>query len=477
MATVIEQEPNHALTVGGSDIMFTVSNANVVASYPGVKFIAEVHISGQAIPNPVTIDDRVGIFKVNPNDRGVGIFNIRSVVEDYLGADHLTKVHPKLAITPSFKNYNRGQFPIHMVDKFSGNTNAMKFVVVVFKAQYRDNDPASGTYNQVLEVDTEVSRAFKIFNGYLTYNDMLDVGSNGRDYGFDLDKYQLTSSSSTFLTNRPKPVYANIEDYGTFGFISGNTVSQYNLFYYDSGNVQIGNESVKRINANGAPTVWTGDMGYRFNYIGIYPGNLRNWSATFRALVAAGTIDHYKVNVTGPTGTVGGLWTIYVNCPNDGDKIKGYEPVRLAWLNQWGAWDYYTFRLKSTITKNTSPTTYTQLEGTWNSDFYKIDGFRGGKKTFRVNTTEKITINTEYVNENHSPWFEELINSPDVYIIKSYNDDDIVDGSGDDPVLNNYVQPVRMVTKQITRKTVANDKLVQYTFEVEKSRTERTQTI
>ena len=42
---------------------------------------------------------------------------------------------------------------------------------------------------------------------------------------------------------------------------------------------------------------------------------------------------------------------------------------------------------------------------------------------------------------------------------------------------NQYAQPVRLATKNITRKTIANDKLIQFTFEIEKTKTLRTQSI
>ena len=54
--------------------------------------------------------------------------------------------------------------------------------------------------------------------------------------------------------------------------------------------------------------------------------------------------------------------TININCPT----LKGFEPIRLTWLNQWGVWDYYTFKMKSTKTISTKGSTYQQLEGTWN---------------------------------------------------------------------------------------------------------------
>jgi len=43
--------------------------------------------------------------------------------------------------------------------------------------------------------------------------------------------------------------------------------------------------------------------------------------------------------------------------------------------------------------------------------------------------------------------------------------------------LERFVTPVRLKTTSLTKKTVANDKLIQYTIEVEKSRTLRTQSV
>ena len=44
-------------------------------------------------------------------------------------------------------------------------------------------------------------------------------------------------------------------------------------------------------------------------------------------------------------------------------------------------------------------------------------------------------------------------------------------------MVNKYVEPVTVTTSSYTRKTKANDKLIQYTFEVEKSKTQRTQSV
>ena len=151
--------------------------------------------------------------------------------------------------------------------------------------------------------------------------------------------------------------------------------------------------------------------------------------------------------------------------------MRGYESIRLAWLNQWGAWDYYTFTKKSTKTISTKGTTYNQLRGSWNEAAYRPSIFRGGTRAFRVNATEKIKMNTDFISESEAEWFEDLINSPEVYILEGYQDDIT------DSLLNNYVTPVRLITKSYEKKTIANDKLIQYTFEVEKSKTFRTQSV
>ena len=81
-------------------------------------------------------------------------------------------------------------------------------------------------------------------------------------------------------------------------------------------------------------------------------------------------------------------------------------------------------------------------------------------------------MNTDYVNENENVMFEELTNSPEVYILAKYSN--VFDVT---TVLNQYVTAVRITSTNFTKKTVANDKLIQYTFEVEKSKTLRTQSI
>ena len=215
--------------------------------------------------------------------------------------------------------------------------------------------------------------------------------------------------------------YANDKDYGTISFISTEVgsdgiLNRMKVKYYDSSGTEIGTEDdIPNNVANGGYTTFTTATKNQLIHFGCYPANLRNWNSNIVANLALGTLAYYEVYAENSEGNkITETLRIYLLCPT----LKGYEPIRLTWLNQWGVWDYYTFKMKSTKSISTKGSTYQQLEGTWNESIYLPNGYKGGKKAFRVNAMEKISMNTDFVNESESEWFEELINSPEVYILR-----------------------------------------------------------
>ena len=467
MATLIEQHPLYTQLTVGQDVIFTVSNTSVVSSFTGVKFIAEVHISSTFAPNPSTSTDIVGTFKTTPNNAGVGMFDFRPIIESFVNADNLARQGSAYKTVVNTANSN---VPMHLIDKFSGNVNSMRYLFIRFKIEYID------TSGNLVTTDIKDSDIYQLLNGYLKYTDVLDLVGN--DFGYNLSSFNLNGSSKSFLTNAPTTQYANLEDYGTVSLWMFNAETPSNLDgtvsvevkYFDSDGVYISYEEVYHTAVNGGYDSYNGYIGMNLLFFGCFPANLQGSSTMFQNLVSAGTIQggHYELVVHNDAGQVmSSIYTVNLNCPT----LKGYDPIRLTWLNQWGTWDYYTFTMKSSKMISTKGSTYQQLAGSWNESAYRIDSFKGGKKSFRVNATEKITMNTDFVNESESEWFEELINSPEVYILKGHQ--------SETPylVLNQYVTPVRLTTSSYTKKTVANDRLMQYTFEVEKAKTLRTQSV
>jgi hypothetical protein len=460
--SIIEQSPIGQPLPVGQDLIYVVSNTSVVANETRVKFVAEVYIgTSQAAVTP-TGNTPVGTFKTTPNNAGVGMFDLRNVVENYVKADNMAADGSAYKTTTTSTN---ARHPVHLIDKFSLNTNVARYMCIRFSVEWLDATTAQ------IE-STQINAATKILiNGYLKYSDVLF--KSGNNFGYSMSRFLLADTDSEFLTNAPTTQYANLEDYGTFSMAHNNNLSlgKIHLSYYDSDGSFLNDEFIDRNLANGAWSTYGTTSDKQILHFGGFPGNLQNSSAAFQALVTAGTIQGGHITVKAMENAVDAIsktYTIKLNCPNG----KGYEPIRLCWLNQWGAWDYYTFTQKSIKSTSTSGATYNQLAGTWNESLYRPDSYKGGKKAFRVNATEKITMNSDFVTEDEAVIFEELVNSPEVYLLKGY--EDIVETTS---VLNQYVTPVRLLTSSFTKKTIANDKLMQYNFEIEKSKTLRTQAV
>ena len=484
MAVIIEQRPLYPNIPVGQEIIFTVSDDNMVATTYRFKFVARLYVKDSDItintfPNSAGFnDDLVGVYKVTPNNKGKGIFNFTEILESLVQPDNepfYRTSAPNSA--PSYKSnaaiMNTQKFPIHIVDKLSLSENSVRYFALAFYAEYAASETSS-VINYTNTTPT-LSNQYQIFNGVVQYDDVLTF--SGKDFGFNMEKFMDSSSGIAgqryFLTNSPLTQYAKTSDYGTLAMLNrspriGDFDAQIGsvtfTYYSDSSGSALGSDTYDSTLTNGgydnpAAIGWSQT---KLMYVGCFPANLRNWSTFFNSNI--NNIDFYTIQMATPTGgKLNPTYTIRIKC----DDLKGYESIRLAWLNQWGTWDYYTFDKKSTKSLQTSNTNYTELKGSWNDSFYRTPGFKGGRKNFRVNTRELVKINSDYITEDEAVWFEELIQSNEVYIVNGFSTDTT------NTLINKYVEPVQIMTKSYTKKTIANDKLIQYTFEIEKSRTKR----
>lgn len=468
MALTIEQNPLYTLNPVGQEVIFTVSDLTTVGAYFNVKYVAEVHISTVDIDLNTSV--AVGTFKTTPNNTGVGMYDFRPILESFVSPDNLAALGSKYKgdLTTAIKTH-----PLHLVDKYSLNDNVVRYLKIRFTIEGSATD--TGTVAPIVGSEDD-SVQYTLINGYLKYTDVINRDATG-NFGFNTEIFQLGggATGNQLLTNAPTTQYANINDYGTLSFmttpktgdVANTTLDYFKIKLYDDSGSPLGTDIIiENVDANGGNTTWDSATKNQLFHLGCFPANLKNWSSIFLANTT--NLSYYLVEAFNISdASISDRYTININCPT----LKGYEPIRLTWLNQWGVWDYYTFKMKSTKMISTKGSTYQQLEGTWNESIYLPNGYKGGKKAFRVNAMEKISMNTDFVNESESEWFEELINSPEVYILEGFQ----VDATLSSP--NTYVTPARLTTSSYTRKTVANDKLMQYTFEVEKSKTLRTQSV
>tara|TARA_R100001244_G_scaffold37310_1_gene33930 strand:- start:1235 stop:2722 length:1488 start_codon:yes stop_codon:yes gene_type:complete len=495
MPVTIEQKPlsfsgssNTCDLPIGQPLIFGVSYNTIVATKQKVKFIAEVHVSSYPI-NLSTVDDVVGTYKTSPNNRGIGIFDFRTILETHLKSDNMGST--KSLDGSTFKGYGKSTeftMPLHLIDKYSLGDNTIKYFAIQFKIEYAEPgtslilNPGDGGNTG----NARNSIQYTMYNGVVSYDDKLDVVN--RDFGYDMGQLYMAGADSLFLTQAPLIQYASMTDYGTSSFLNflpkqSVYVKSVKLRYYDSNGVALGVESLWNAGASGG--AGGGGAAYvRLVYFGIAPANLRGWSTLFTANINNIAYYTYQAyDATSPTALpLSQLYRMNILCDNSATTLpdspskseKGYEYIRITWLNKWGTWDYYTFTMKSIRSIKTKRIPYTQMTGTWNSKYYEVQGYRGGKKNFRVNTTEMIKFNSDFVTEEEGDWFEQLIGSTEVYILEGYSK---LQDPAQNVALNTEVQPITITTSKFIRKTIANDKLMQYTFEAEKAKVNRTQAV
>ena len=482
MSLVIEQKPQYRLIPAASNIIYTLYDAvtiNPTNNKFKIKYKATVYVSNQTA-SIISSSNKVGVFKVTPNGEGYGIFDLSPVLQNYVTPEYTGgTVHN--SNTTNNSQYNGVDYTentphtIHQLDDFSTNRNCVRFVAVRFNIEAADSATGNVTeqYNSNTIADTVL-----IYNGVLYDTDILNLSSSSVNVGYHLDQagFVMNSNTDKFLTNATTTQYIRENDYLTLSYFSGYdldfvvgatstgypSVKYVKIQFYYNGSAT-GSLITKNIQGStGGQSGYMNDSNTKLQFAGVGTGNLLGAGETI-----PGNWDYYTVIAYDWTNNqISDTYNFYKQT----EDCKEYETIRLTWLNKFGVWDYYNFTKKSVRTFNTQRKSYTQITGTWNTSRFRPDGHTGGKKYFGSNTKESIVLNTDYITEDEAIWLEELFISSDVYILEQRSTDNAQEG-----YMRKYIKPTTIIDKKHTRKTKANDRLIQYTFKIEVDKTKKSQ--
>ena len=127
-----------------------------------------------------------------------------------------------------------------------------------------------------------------------------------------------------------------------------------------------------------------------------------------------------------------------------------YTPIKMRFINKFGMPQDFYFFLKSVESVNTKSETFKRNIFNYSSSNYDVKSHQ--TQTFNKNGRKRLTLNTDYLIEGYNLVIEDIMLSEYVWIISG-----------------NIVRPVTVVTSSLTKKTSLNDKLIQYTLEVEEA--------
>jgi|TARA_R110000824_G_scaffold80037_2_gene201601 hypothetical protein len=257
-------------------------------------------------------------------------------------------------------------------------------------------------------------------------------------------------------------------DYHTVAFLNDYTnftsdIDWIGIIYYDSSGSTIGNaQYIANTNANGGaiPNSEVNTDPERLIYFGCGAGNLE--ASTVPAFSSAGTsagaaqpsnfTDWAYYTVAGYNGSFALQTTLYYFIKQDG-SCKGFNVRRLAWRNSLGCYDYFNFKKKSTQTIEVTRNNYETIMGRFNASKWYYNNTMRGKKTRETTAVLKETLNTDWINEADANLLEKLIMSTDVYIVENADTD--------------FTEGVIITDTSFVKKTVANNKMIQYTVQIE----------
>jgi hypothetical protein len=152
------------------------------------------------------------------------------------------------------------------------------------------------------------------------------------------------------------------------------------------------------------------------------------------------TISTTATSVSSASGNY--TWTIQRVCS------AKYSPIQMRFINHKGAPQDQYFFLKSVESINTKSETFKRNIFNYSSSNYDVKSHQ--TLTFNKNGRKRFTLNTDYIAEAYNAVIEDIMLSEYVWII-----------------IGNIIHPVTVMTSSLTKKTLLNDKLIQYTLEVE----------
>lgn len=94
-----------------------------------------------------------------------------------------------------------------------------------------------------------------------------------------------------------------------------------------------------------------------------------------------------------------------------------YDVRRLTWLNKFGAWDSFSFRLLSEDSTDITTNQYTRSTGRFTLMGFEFNPSDGNKMTMSKFMQDKLILNSDWIHEDVQQWLaRELYESPRVYL-------------------------------------------------------------
>lgn len=404
MAITIQQAPEIIQPVY-NPLKHVITSNNYLQ--PNFKYVCDLYVNGASTYTRVTV----------PPDPiyGSGVFDPARILEDY--------------VTSDFDSGNVASFTC---------PNSLISYIVKYGEEYGASSSGTTVY-----ADMTIQSKKYVWNSVFDYEDYCNTS---------FTDYLSGSVTRDFLTNSPneKTVYIDSNYSSGNEFIYGINQTSGSIYYMTVGTVDSNLNTVgnyKIINNAQALTTDSQKMvgfpcGYNLNSVSA--GDITTVLGTLP--IIGTSVYQYIIQFTKFDGTVTSetkTYTIDRTC----SKYPLYE---VYFLNKLGGYDTFDFFMKSNWKSDIKRESYKKNLGELTSaSAFSYNRNQRAVKDYSTTIEDTLTLRSDFVNEATQNWLEELVTSPDVYVLR--------DGE--------HI-PVNIVSSQFERKQSINEKLFTLTIDV-----------
>ena len=316
-----------------------------------------------------------------------------------------------------------GQFDVSRVigslftDLRQENSSSLYYRAVDVYEQYKLNPTGSFVTGSHVKSVTQGS-----IDGYQIFQNNLQV--------YPESLYSIDEGYAPILTSGPASQSFNEGDTGRLGvyMIDIGGLTPDTVLYQNN---STGGQVLYNL------TAFTGDSSSSIDTIPIAPGE--------SDFPLTGSITDFTIAVFDYPTQLSNSITFTQDCQ------KKYPPVRIAWKNRYGQFDYFNFNLVSRESFSTQRSRYQPQIGTWGGRLLNYNDYDSSIQNYITDSTLKLSVNTDYVSEDYNDIFKQLMVSDEIYWLYDQT--------------NNKVRPLAMDTSTFNIKTNVVDKLIQYSFD------------
>ena len=127
-----------------------------------------------------------------------------------------------------------------------------------------------------------------------------------------------------------------------------------------------------------------------------------------------------------------------------------YTPVRVAYKNRYGQFDFLNFYKRHNTQFNTDQRVYQPQLGTWGASTLSYNQYQTRQQRYIVDATEVLECNTDWLEQGYNEIMKQLLVSDEIYWLSDQ--------------ANSVVTPLTIQTNSLQFKTGVNNKLIQYTI-------------